>query len=96
METAAETYEKLAAWNPQVAAYVVPNGFKRRVLFRLNLREAFAFCQLRSAPNAHFAMRRVALRVAEEIRNVHPLLAKFLSLPEETWQEVESQTFTQL
>jgi thymidylate synthase ThyX len=93
METAAETYEKLAAWNPQVAAYVVPNGFKRRVLFRLNLREAFAFCQLRSAPNAHFAMRRVALRVAEEIRRVHPALAKFLSLPEETWQSLEEQFF---
>jgi thymidylate synthase ThyX len=93
METAAESYEKLAAWNPQVAAYVVPNGFKRRVLFKLNLREAFAFCQLRSAPNAHFAMRRVALRVAEEIRRVHPALAKFLSLPEETWQSLEEQFF---
>ena len=61
----------------------------------MNLREAYAFCQLRSAPNAHFSMRRVALRVAGEIRSVHPLLAKFLSLPEETWLEVEDQTFAQ-
>jgi len=96
METAAETYEKLASWNPQVAAYVVPNGFNRRVLFRMNLREAYAFCQLRSAANAHFAMRRVALRVAEEIRRVHPALAKYMQLSEETWQEVEGRTFTQL
>jgi thymidylate synthase ThyX len=93
MDAAAEAYEKLAAWNPRVAAYVVPNGFNRRVLFRLNLREAYAFCQLRSAPNAHFAMRRVALRLAEEIRRVHPALAKFLSLPEETWQSLEGQSF---
>lgn len=95
MEAAAQAYEELAKWNPQVAAYIVPNGFNRRVLFSMNLREAFAFCQLRSAPNAHFSMRRVAERVAEEIRRVHPMLAKYISLPEEPWQEVESQHFTQ-
>lgn len=91
MDSAAETYEKLADWNPHVASYVVPNGFNRRVLFTMNLREAFAFCQLRSASNAHFSMRRVAQRVAEEIRCIHPLLAKYLHLPEETWQEIETQ-----
>jgi thymidylate synthase ThyX len=93
MEAAAEAYEKLAAWNTSLAAYLVPNGFNRRVLFSLNLREAFAFCQLRAAPNAHFSMRRVALRVAEEIRRVHPRLAKYISLPEESWQRIEEQFF---
>ena len=78
-----------------MAAYLVPNGFNRRVLFSMNLREAFAFCQLRSAAQAHFSMRRVAGRVAQEIRRVHPLLAKYMSLPEEPWQEVESQHFIQ-
>jgi len=95
MEAAAQAYARLAEWNPQVAAYAVPNGFKRRVLFRLNLREAFAFCQLRASSKAHFAMRRVALRLAEEIRRVHPLLAGYLALPEETWQEVGDQAFMQ-
>ena len=95
MDAAAEAYESLAGWNPQVAAYVVPNGFNRRVLFTMNLREAYAFCQLRSATNAHFSMRRVAQQVAEEIRRVHPLLTKYLHLPEETWQDVESQHFIQ-
>jgi thymidylate synthase ThyX len=93
MDTAAETYEKLADWNPHVASYIVSNGFNRRVLFTMNLREAFAFCQLRSAPNAHFSMRRVAQRVAQEIRHVHPLLAKYLRLPEETWQEIDGLYF---
>jgi thymidylate synthase ThyX len=64
------------------------------VLFHMNLREAFAFCSLRSAPNAHFSIRRVAQRVAAEIRRVHPLLAKYLPLPEENWQEVENRHFT--
>jgi len=95
MDQAAETYEELAKWNPQVAAYIVPNGFKRRVLFSMNLREAFSFCQLRSAPNAHFSMRRVAERLAQEIRRVHPLLATYMALPDEPWQEIESQFFSQ-
>jgi thymidylate synthase ThyX len=95
MDAATECYEKIAAWNPHIAAYVVPNGFNRRVLFTMNMREAFAFCQLRSAANAHFSMRRVAERVAEEINRVHPLLAKFMPLPEETWQEVENKSFAQ-
>jgi thymidylate synthase ThyX len=94
MQAAAQAYEKLAAWNPHVAAYVVPNGFNRRVLFSMNLREAFAFCSLRSAPNAHFSMRRVALRVAAEIRRVHPLLANYMHLTQETWQEVEQHYFS--
>jgi len=95
MEAALQAYEELTAWNPQVAAYIVPNGFNRRVLFKMNLREAFAFCQLRSSAQAHFSMRRVAGRVAQEIQRVHPLLAKYISLPEEPWQTVESQHFIQ-
>jgi thymidylate synthase ThyX len=93
MNAARETYEKLATWNPHVAGYIVPNGFNRRVLFSLNLRQAFAFCQLRAAPNAHFSMRRVAQRVAEEIRRVHPLLGKYMKLPHEPWQEIDETYF---
>jgi len=94
MQAAAEMYERLADWNPHVAAYIVPNAFNRRVLFTMNLREAFAFCQLRAAANAHFSIRRVALRVAEEIHRVHPLFAKYIKLPEgETWQSLEAQFF---
>jgi thymidylate synthase ThyX len=90
MDAAAEAYEQLAGWNPQVAAYIVPNGFNRRVLFTMNLREVFVFCRLRAAQNAHFSMRRVAQRVAEEITRVHPLLAKYLRLPEESWQDIDA------
>lgn len=93
MEAAAELYEKLAAWNPYVAGYVVPNGFNRRVLFTMNLREAFVFLRLRTAPNAHFSIRRIAQRIAAEIRRVHPLLGSFLRLPEEPWEAIERQYF---
>ena len=81
MQRAAELYEELAAFDPNVAQYVVPNGFHRRVLARFNLREAYAFCELRSAPNAHFSIRRIAERVAQELQRVHPLLTRYMRLP---------------
>ncbi|NCP87258.1 MAG: hypothetical protein CO094_12475 [Anaerolineae bacterium CG_4_9_14_3_um_filter_57_17] len=93
MEAAGATYEKLVAENPLVAQYIVPNGFNRRVLARFNLREAFAFCQLRAAPNAHFSIRRVAQKMADEIRRVHPLLAMFMCIPDE--KDVETKYFSQ-
>jgi thymidylate synthase ThyX len=94
MESASKLYEKLYQFNPNVAQYIVPNGFNRRVLAEFNLREAYAFCQLRSAANAHFSIRRVAQRMYEEISRVHPLLTKYMKLHEETWQGVEGDYFT--
>ncbi len=96
METAAQTYEKMYAFHPDVAQYVVPNGFNRRVLAQFNLREAFAFCRLRSAANAHFSIRRVAQQIYREIARIHPLLAKYLRLPEESPQSVEQNYFAQV
>jgi len=96
MEAAASLFEKLYQSNPEVAQYVVPNGFNRRVLAQFNLREAFAFCQLRSAANAHFSIRRVAQRMYEEMARVHPLMTKYMKLHEETWQGVEEGYFTSM
>jgi thymidylate synthase ThyX len=93
MDAAGATWQKLAKWNPDVAQYVVPNGYNRRVLATFNLREAFAFCQLRAASNAHFSIRRVAQRVAEEIRRAHPQLAGYMKLHDETWQGIEKEYF---
>jgi thymidylate synthase ThyX len=87
-------FERLYEFNPAVAQYVVPNGFNRRVLAQFNLREAYAFCQLRSAANAHFSIRRVAQRMYEEMARVHPMLTKYMKLPEETWQGVEEGYFS--
>jgi thymidylate synthase ThyX len=94
MESAAQLYEKLYEFNPNVAQYAVPNGFNRRVLAQFNLREAYAFCQLRSASNAHFSIRRIAQRVYEELARVHPLLTKYMKLPDEPWKSVEEKYFT--
>jgi thymidylate synthase ThyX len=95
MLTAQNAYEQIAAWNPSVASYVVPNGFNRRVLMTLNLRSAIHFINLRSAPNAHFSVRRVAQRIAEEICRVTPILGTCLQYPtNETWQSIEKEHFS--
>jgi thymidylate synthase ThyX len=96
MESAAKMYEKLYQEHPTIAQYVVPNGFNRRVLAQFNLREAYAFCQLRSAANAHFSIRRVAQRIYEEMAHVHPLLTRYMKLHDETWQDVEEGYFTKV
>jgi len=93
MKRAEETFEKLYPFNADVAQYVVPNGFNRRVLAQFNLREAYAFCQLRSAANAHYSIRRVAQRMYEEMARVHPLLTKYMKLPDEKWEGIEEKYF---
>ncbi len=95
LAAAAGLYEQLRAFSPEVAQYVVPNACDRRVLARFNLREAYAFCQLRSAPNAHFSIRRIARRIYDEIRRVHPRLAAYMHVAEATWQGLEGQYFAQ-
>ncbi len=94
MEAAQAMWQKLNESNPDLAQYVVPNGFNRRVLATFNLREAYAFCQLRAAANAHFSIRRVAQWMFEQIEQVHPLLAKYIRLHDETWQSIDQQFFT--
>ncbi|MDP2964971.1 MAG: FAD-dependent thymidylate synthase [Pelolinea sp.] len=90
-------YEKLCAFNPPIASYIVPNAFNRRVLVQINLRSALHFIKLRSASNAHFAIRRVALRMAEEIRLRYPLFARYFSpAGDETWQSISTQSFSRL
>ncbi|MFZ5818334.1 MAG: FAD-dependent thymidylate synthase [Chloroflexota bacterium] len=96
MQAAQKMWGKLNDFDPHVAQYVVPNGFNRRVLATFNLREAYAFCQLRAAANAHFSIRRVAQRVYEEVARVHPLLAKYMRLPDEPWQALEREFFSGL
>ncbi|MFL7869714.1 MAG: FAD-dependent thymidylate synthase [Anaerolineales bacterium] len=93
MDMAQAMWKKLSDFNPYVAQYIVPNGFNRRVLATFNLREAYAFCQLRAASNAHFSIRLVAQRVYEEIARVHPLLAKYMRLPDEPWGKIEEEYF---
>lgn len=78
LDRSIEAYRTLARDVPHEAAYLVANAFNRRVLLTLNLREAFHFCKLRGAPNGHFSYRRIAVRMYEIIRELHPVFARHM------------------
>lgn len=95
MQAAAEAYAALAPDFPEDASYLIPNGFNRRVLMTLNLRQAFHLIELRTAPNAHFSVRRTAGQMAEAIQRVHPGLAGFMRLAgRPDWRSVEQEFFS--
>jgi len=95
MKQAANLYHQIASWNPDAASYIIPNGFNRRVLFTLNLRQAYHFCRLRAAPTAHFSIRRVAQQIAETIKAIYPLLGTYLDVPyDESPGNIEARYFT--
>ncbi len=97
MEKARQAFLILEDWNPAVASYVVPNAFNRRVLLQFNLRSGEHFLALRSAPNAHFSLRRLAQRMSEQIKTAAPLLGSYLRVnPAETWQQIEDEHFAQV
>lgn len=97
MQQARETSLALEEYDPMLASYVVPNGFNRRLLLAANLRSLVHFIRLRSAPNAHFAVRRVAQRMAEEIAKVLPQLGDYLGRNEnETSGGIEVEYFSQI
>lgn len=94
MEIAGEVFEKISAINPDIASYIVPNGYNRRILITFNLRTAFHFLSLRTAPKAHFSIRRIAYRMAECIQQATPLLSAYIKLtPDDSWQDIENQNF---
>lgn len=94
MKEAHLTYQAIAEWNEQVAAYIVPNAFNRRLLLQGNFRSLDHLIQLRSAANAHFSVRRIAQRLADEIEASFPLAALWLRRnPTEAWLDVEKQYF---
>lgn len=97
MEKARQAFLLIEKWNPAVASYVVPNAYNRRVLLQFNLRSGEHLLALRSAPNAHFSLRRLAQRMSEQIKAAAPLLGAYLRVnPAETWQQIESEHFAQV
>lgn len=90
------TYKHLAQMSPFAAAYIVPNAFNRRFLMTANLRSLIHFIRLRSAPNAHFSVRRLAQCIAYELNGILPAFAPCLPAnPAESVATVESTFFSE-
>lgn len=63
---------------PQECQYLVCHAHLLRWKIKLNLREAFHLCELRSSPQGHPHYRRVAQAIALQIKKVHPLLGELM------------------
>ncbi len=95
MEEVTKVFKELSDANPEAAAYILPNAFNRRVLMQTNLRSALHFVKIRCATNAHFAIRRVAQRLAEEICKNFPLFENYFTPDiKENWKLISSKFFT--
>jgi thymidylate synthase ThyX len=62
---------------PALAQYVVPLAYRVRWYFRVNLREVFHLCELRTTPQGHPDYRWIAQEMFRRVTEVHPRLARF-------------------
>ncbi|TME50894.1 MAG: FAD-dependent thymidylate synthase, partial [Chloroflexi bacterium] len=62
---------------PALAQYVVPLAYRLRWYFRVNLREIYHLCELRTTPQGHPDYRWVAQEMFRQVSEVHPRLARY-------------------
>jgi len=62
---------------PALAQYVVPLAYHVRWYFRVNLREIYHLCELRTTPQGHPDYRWVAQEMFRQVSEVHPRLARY-------------------
>ena len=79
MTQASEVYRKiLERSSRQVSQYAVPYAYRYPVSAFLDLREAAFFCELRSTPQAHPDLRKIAIEMYSKIKKVNPSLAPLM------------------
>ncbi len=78
MSRAEKTYREISSEYPYQAQYILPLAYRKRTLFTMNLRELFHIVELRTRENGHRSYRKIAHRMAEEVKSVHPLIGSFL------------------
>jgi hypothetical protein len=94
MEECTAFFKAAETIQPGIGAYALPNAFKRRFLLTANLRSLIHLINLRAAPNAHFSVRRLALRMAEQIQQTLATFSPYLFCDSgETWQSIEEKFF---
>jgi thymidylate synthase ThyX len=78
VEAAAASHRRLEReLGAALAQYVVPLAFHVRWYFRVNLREIYHLCELRTTPQGHPDYRWVAQQMYLRVRDVHPRLAEY-------------------
>jgi len=57
-----------------LAQYVIPLGYRKRTLFKMDFAEAVYIAELRSAPAGHMSYRRIAYEMYRAVAHRHPAL----------------------
>ncbi len=83
---AADAWSTLNRVWPEGASYVIPLGYRRRVLFTWNLRELHHFISLRSARQGHPSYRSIAVQVYDALAEKYPLLAEFIQVDRQSYE----------
>lgn len=76
LEAAGDAHRRLAAdLGDVLAQYAVPLAYRLRWFARMNLREVYHLCELRTTPQGHPDYRHVAQELFRRVEEVHPRLA---------------------
>ncbi len=78
VDRAAAAHQRMEAEiGPALAQYVVPLAYRVRWFFRVNLRELYHLCELRTTPQGHPDYRFVAQEMFRLASEVHPRLTRY-------------------
>jgi thymidylate synthase ThyX len=58
------------------AIYLLPLGYRKRTLFKMDFAEAVYITELRTAPAGHFSYRRIAWQMYQAVAHRYPALAR--------------------
>lgn len=66
-------YQKLHRQIPHIAPYILTNSHRRRVLFKINLREFYHFSRMREDQHAQWDIRQIAQQMKNSVAGKLPL-----------------------
>ncbi len=80
MKRAEESFNNIKKEFPKEASYIVPLAYRKRTLFKCNLRELYHFIKIRSGKRGHVSYRKIAQEMYLLIKEKHPLLSKYIEV----------------
>jgi thymidylate synthase ThyX len=74
---AAQLQSKGAAEPDETSQYLIPLGYRKRTLFKMDFAEVVYIAELRTTPAGHFSYRNVAYGMYQEVAKRYPALASY-------------------
>ncbi|MDE1825027.1 MAG: FAD-dependent thymidylate synthase [Candidatus Micrarchaeota archaeon] len=94
MSEVTKLYNKIFEKMPHQAQYVVTLGFNIRWYYKLNARQLYHLCELRSTHQGHPDYRKLVQQMAMKVKAVHPSVMEpmiYLDMSEKTLGRLDSE-----